>query len=198
MPIGFILISENSVTSTIVWLILSSFKISCHVKPNSTQTFFYSLSPFIKLDELPQPVEIGFNKECWENSLRGRDPSFLSIKVFARVGGGEKKNVRKREKRAFDVHVQSLPTGSKCRRSRHAKPTPTVTGGWAIGTGGQESTNDGKNAKVSDHCDRNKFTRRTSQLAALDLARFPPQPQFLVKYSFGSRSEAARGKGGLN
>lgn len=56
----------------------------------------------------------------------------------------------------------------------------------------------GKNAKVSDHCDRNKFARRASQLAALDLARFPLQPQFPVKCSFGSRSEAARGKGGLN
>jgi len=133
-------------------LVLSSSKISCHVKPNSTRTFFhffYSLSPSIKLDELPQPVEIGFNKECWENSVRGRDPSSLSIKVSGRESRWKRKKIereKEREKRALDV--QSLPTGSKCRRSGYAKVrTYTVTGGWAIGTGGRESTSGEKMLK---------------------------------------------------
>jgi len=50
-----------------------------------------------------------------------------------------------------------------------------------------------KNAKVSDRSDRNKFTRRTNErsqakpASQLDLAPFPPQPQFPVECTIARR-----------
>jgi len=54
-------------TSTIVRVIL--IKVSCHVKANFSiglfliHLFLIAVVPVIKLDELPHPAEIGFNKE---------------------------------------------------------------------------------------------------------------------------------------
>lgn len=187
------------VTPGIVRLILSSSKISCHVKielhPDFFSFFFYSLSPSIKLDGLPQPVEIGFNKECWENSVRGRDPSSLSIKVSSRESRCKRKKIeREREK--------PRSTFNHCQPDRNAddrgmrNPAPTVTGGWAIGTGGRESTSGEKMLKSAIIVIViNSLGGSASQS---DLARFSPQPQFPVKCAFGPRSEAARWKGGRN
>lgn len=150
-------------------LVLSSSKISCHVKPNSTRTFFhffYSLSPSIKLDELPQPVEIGFNKECWENSVRGRDPSSLSIKVSGRESRWKRKKNREREREreararrsitANRIEMQTIGICESPHLYRHRGMSHRYR--WP---GIHERR---KNAKVSDHCDRNKFARRVRQL----------------------------------
>lgn len=146
---------------------------------------FNSLSPSIKLDELPQPVEIGFNKECWENSVRGRDPSSLSIKVFARVGGGEKKKWE-RERSAHSTYTfNHCQTGSKCRRSGHAKLYRHRGMSHRYRWPGIHERR--KNAKVSDHCDRNKFARRASQLASI-------LHDFLCSRNFPSSVPLVRGR----
>lgn len=141
-------------------------KMSCHAKTNSNQTFSIFFRPRRRHaghKTRRSSSKLVLIKSALENSVRERDPSSLSIKVSGRESrwNRKKKEKAKRKKvwrRERDAHStftfnQCQPRRSKCRRSRHTKnshlssPPEKGKSGWAMGTGGRESTNSEKMLK---------------------------------------------------